>query len=195
MNTQFTVTYKRKNGEIAQKPYYVDSAENAKVAFLKYVFGMTDANIVSIADSTPPAADERKWQAAAERIGKLNSRPTTDVETDLFSKAKTRVRFLWAERLDSAVRQRFVELGRSLPLEAQPIETGKNGGTTELYSLSCDVFLPAPANFDSAEFPNAKLEKGFLHIYDLALGLELFCNQGFTGVFKGVETEETASVR
>ena len=71
MNTQFTVTYQRKNGEIARQTYYVDNAEAAKSAFLKYVFGMTETNIVSIVDSTPPAADERKWQAATERAAKI----------------------------------------------------------------------------------------------------------------------------
>ena len=66
MNTQFTVTYQRKNGEIAQQAYYVDSAEAARVAFLKYVFGMTEANIISIVDSTPQDAPR---QSANRTVG------------------------------------------------------------------------------------------------------------------------------
>jgi hypothetical protein len=190
---QFTVFYET-FGQERQKSFSVETEEDALATLHRAYPGIQLKDINEVRETTPPAADERKWQAAAARIGKINSRPTTDDETDLFSKAETRVRFLWAERLDGAVRQRFVELGRSLPLEAQPIETGKNGGTTELYSLSCDVFLPVPERFDTAVFPNAKVEKGILHIYDLALGLELFCNQGFTGVFKGVETEAMANV-
>lgn len=165
MNTQFTVTYQRKNGEIAQQAYYVDSAEAAKVAFLKYVFGMTETNIVSIVDSTPVAPDiaqrERRIASGKTRISKLspefvNEKQLAYLET---VKDEVRLRFSWPKEIHDAVVARFAELLVPLPSDARPMDSGKFGGEP-MYSLSTELSFPAPnQNGMDVTFPNSRLSK------------------------------------
>lgn len=187
MIQQYEITYTFFGKERPVFAVEADSPEAARAKFHTIKPGVPEGEIQSIQEIIPEPVSERRWQAAQTRIGHIKPRPMVNIEADILSRADTRVRFLWAPRLDAVVRQRFAELGRALPLEAQPIETGRYGGVTELYSLSCDIYLPVSASGET--LPDAKMDNGVWHVYDVALGLELFCNQGFVGVFKGVESE------
>jgi hypothetical protein len=76
-------------------------------------------------------------------------------------KSSVTVRFSWPPFMDSAVHERFKELGKELPEDARPMNSGARGGKP-MYSLSCEVKVDGKEYFSKVSY-----------------GLTLYIREGF----------------
>ena len=157
-----------------------NSSEDAVNNLLQAWPGIKKSSIREVRE-LPKIDEEKRRKREAngiKRTAEIQPTPISDDLVDYFRSQKATVRFLWAKFLDEAARERFKSLGRGLPENSRAIETGKNGGDTELWNVSCEVSFPQTVEVPKMPFKYTIGGKR-VHIYDLGLGLELYCNQGF----------------
>ena len=76
-------------------------------------------------------------------------------------KPSVTVRFSWPPFMDAAVHERFKELGRELPEDARPMNSGARGGKP-MYGLSCEIKVDGKEYFSKVSY-----------------GLTLYIQEGF----------------
>jgi len=87
--------------------------------------------------------------------------PSTDLEYLKSVKDFVTVRFSWPPFMDDAVHNRFKELGREIPPDARPMNSGSRGGSP-MYSLSCEIKV-----------------NGKEYLSKVSYGLTLYIQEGF----------------
>ena len=180
--TKYEITYTYFGKERPTMSFSADSREDAIHMFHASYPTIPLAEIQNIREIiTPTASEEKRLKRelnGIERTSEIQPTPITDDLVNYFRQQKATVRFLWAPFLDTAARERFISLGRPLPENSRAIDTGKFGGSTELWNVSCEVSFPYTSEIPTMPF-EYQVDGKRVHIYDLGLGLELYCNRGF----------------
>jgi hypothetical protein len=86
--------------------------------------------------------------------------PSTDFEYLASVKPLVTVRFSWPPFMHDAVLQRFQKLGKPLPLDARPMNSGAKGGKP-MYGLSCEVKVDGEEYFSKVSYGLTLYLEGF----------------------------------